>query len=652
MIGHPSCRRAPQRARWSWFTLVGLLLGLAPWSAGDASADSVRTLAEYRYFRALSIDLQGRPPTRAELTQFERPDFDLEGWLDRQLAGPGYVERLLRIYMDLLRLEVGPAVSFAPQLTTLHRQLVMGPDFKPIYIYYRKNQRRQREATDGEFCLTPEESGLQLLPNNQTRGVATPIPSAVLEASTVLVRPWWLYRDYQAIAAEQLYRRGWQSPDPLYQPSDELLLDPDKGQAIDVRVCKEEAQIAETGHIYVTGRKPPEKPAKPGPPPGPQGRARPLPLDDGYAKAHPGEELSCHSALSLTMSTECGCGPALEWCLPGTDGGNDPRAFAFPARAPLGLKAPLENVPQSVSAWHRLWWSQEAVQFVSYLFEKDRDFREILTGRYSLVNGPLAQFYRASAPAACCGREKAFGMTQAAEPLFDPKALPGLPISDVSTWKFIPDRGSHAAGILTMPAFLMKFASRRARAALLYSAFLCKSFSAGNMQLQPSTEPNLMRRPGCSSCHATLEPLAAYFSRIEETQWTYLPEWFFPLRNFRCKRGVDGKLPGFCDTFYDPAFSDETAGLLRGAYASIEHAAAGPIGAAFEITSSPEFAQCAVERVTSSLLGRPLSGDDEALVKTLTSDFVKEGYRMRPLIRALVKTDLYKRRSSLRSGAP
>jgi hypothetical protein len=494
------------------------------------------------------------------------------------------------------------------------------------------------------------------LPNNQVKGTPTPIPSATLDAHTVVVRPWWLYRDYRALVADQLYRRAWNNPDPLFQPVDELLLDPDKQPALDIRVCKEEAQTTETGHIYLTGRTPPPKPAPPGTPPLPPtpppfGRARPLPLDDGYAKAHPNDELSCHSALSLNMSVECGCGPGMEWCMPGIDDGNDPRAFAIPNYTPLGLDQPLANVPQNVGAWHRLWWSQEAIHFLSYLFENDRDFSEILTARYSLVNGPLVQFYQSIAPATCCGKEKAFGMTQETEPLFDPKALPSLLPFDVRNWKFVSDRGSHAAGILTMPVFLMKYASRRARAALLYNAFLCKSFVAGNAQLMPSTEPNLMIRPGCSTCHATLEPLAAYFSRVEETQWIYLPEWQFPLRNFRCKANPDGKLPGFCDTFYDPAFSDKTTGLLRGAYASIEHAAAGPIGAASAITNSSEFAQCAVERVASSFLGRPLNSDDEELVKSLTQEFSSQGLRMKALVRALVKSSVYQHANNMRTVA-
>src|SRR5271170_5383911 len=94
---------------------------------------------------------------------------------------------------------------------------------------------------------------------------------------------------------------------------------------------------------------------------------------------------------------------------------------------------------------------------------------------------------------------------------------------DATRWELVADRGPHAAGLLTMPVFLAKYASRRARGAAVYTAFLCKSFVADHMDLKPSTEPNLMVREGCSTCHATLEPLSAYFTRVEEASWVFLP---------------------------------------------------------------------------------------------------------------------------------
>jgi len=104
---------------------LAALLALA--AAGRAEPRASRTLDDYRHFRALAVDLLGRAPRRGELAAFERSDFQWDAWIDRLLAGPGYVDRLVRVYMDLLRLEVGPAFTYAPAAVTLRRQLIKGP---------------------------------------------------------------------------------------------------------------------------------------------------------------------------------------------------------------------------------------------------------------------------------------------------------------------------------------------------------------------------------------------------------------------------------------------------------------------------------------------------------------------------------------------
>lgn len=625
----------------------------------DKHAPERRTLAEYRWFRALSVDLLGRAPRRDELHAFETPGFDIDHWIDQHLEGASYAERLARVYMDELRLEVGPAVTYAPPSVVLRRQLIKGPNGDGIYVYYRQGQRRKRAVTDGEFCLSEAESGLAFPTAGTAVGTAKPVSAAALEENTVRVKPWWLYRDYDDEVQPSQWIPRVRDPDPLFQPGDDLTTEPDGSAAVSVRVCREEANTADTGTIFVAGHPAPPAPAKkndPKAPPSPAvlppGRFRPFPNDDGYAKAHVGEKIACRSAGALTMSTDCGCGVGLAHCLPGDGGGNNPRAFILPTRSPIGAAAPLGENQQSVSDWQKFWWSEEVNHFLGYVFAGDRDLRELLTARYDLVDGPVAEFYRSGAAASCCDREKAFGMVESAEPLVDPRVVPAdLRPSDTRTWKLVPDRGPHAAGLITMPAFMAKYASRRARAAALYTTFLCKSFSADKTPLAPSKEPNLTVRPGCASCHATLEPLAAYFSRIEEGGFTFLPAWRFPLRNLTCRipeppkgkaAGDKPKLPGQCGFFYDPDFSDATGGLLRGAYAAPEHAAAGAAGVASAIAEAPEFAGCATKRITASFLGRRLTSDDDALIDGLTKTFEQAGRKPRALVRAILQSPAYR----------
>jgi hypothetical protein len=658
-----------QRTLLALVTAIAVATIGAPFDSGSARAAPAggKTVEQYRHFRGAAIDLLGRMPTRAEVAAFGEPRFDFDAWVDARLTEPGYAERMTRIYMDLLRLEPNQNFSAAP--AQLYRQEILSAGGNRVFVYFRENQRRTRTETDGEFCLSPSETGLVVRARGQTVGTPKKVSQKLLDQFTVLVRPWWLYRDYRAPAPSRLYGGAWTDADAEYRPVESLLNDAEGKPVSEVRVCREEAAANDDGHIFVSGRgaaqakQPGSKkgtkpvaqssPALPSPAAAaikpaavvlPGGRARPPPPDKPYALQHRGQLVSCATKAGLELATDCGCGVGLERCIP-SDSTNNGAAFYFPNHSPLGPSAALDTARQSAQRWFPYWWSREAVSFVSYLFAQDRDFREILTGRETLVNGPLAQFYRTIQRGNCCGPELGFGMLEEKEPLFEPAKVPeDLAPQDTGRWELVSDRGSHAAGILTMPMFLEKYASARARAAAVYGDFLCKSFIADNQQLTPSTEPDLTLRPGCKTCHATLEPLSAYFARIEPGNFVFLPEAQFPVKNPICKLDKNGHLNGNCNALYDAAFVDAKQGAtLRSAYASGAHADDTPTGLARDVTQMPEFAACATERVTSSFLGRALSADDAPLLRSLTEGFTKSGYRMRALVRAIMHSEAYRR---------
>jgi hypothetical protein len=628
------------------FAALFVAILATPFALDAESADpppAQRTLDDYRHFRITAIDLLGRMPTRDELGAFERSDFDMDRWVDAQLGGPAYVERLTRIYMDALRLE--PNVDFRTAPAELYRHDVMGPDGKLVPVYYRESQRRERPESDGEFCLSPDETGVVIRARQQDVGTPKKVSQKLLDAHTVLVKPWWLYRDFRTKNPAQRYGEGWKDPDPQYKPVESLLTDAEGKPVTEIRICREEAGVRDAGHVYASGRiKAPPKEAKL-----PGGRLRPVPLDRPYATQHQGQDIACDTKTALDYAPDCGCGVGLERCVPGdsNQGGN---AFYYPNHMPLGPGMPLDDARQQVQRWFPYWWSREVVRFIGDIFASDRDFREILTGKQTFVNGPLAQFYRTIQRSNCCGPEATFGMLEEKEPLFEPKSVPAdLEPQDVSTWKLVENRGPHAAGILTMPMFLEKYASARARGAAVYNDFLCKSFIAESQQLTPSAEPNLMVRPGCKTCHATLEPLAAYFSRVEPSNFVFLPQADFPVHSTTCKLDKNGHLNGACTALYDPAFADAKGATLRSAYGSPAHADETPVGAGQDITRMPEFAGCAVQRVTSSLLGRQTTPDDDALMKSLTDTFVRSGFHMKALVRAIIRSDEYRRSNNLSS---
>jgi len=183
----------------------------------------------------------------------------------------------------------------------LYRHDVAAPDGKPVGIFYRENQRRPRPETDGEFCLRPDETGAGFKP---------------VEALVTV------------------------DGKPDGAPSEE------------VRVCREEAQTAQTGHIFATGRiKPSPKDAAASELPMPGGRARPLPLDKPYATQHADESVSCDSKLALESAPDCGCGVGLERWLPGDRNDQTAAAFYYPNHTPIGPDEPLDDTRQQAQHW-------------------------------------------------------------------------------------------------------------------------------------------------------------------------------------------------------------------------------------------------------------------------------------------------------------
>jgi hypothetical protein len=609
-----------------------LLLALTLSQLWAARAYASPTLEDYRYFRALSLDLQGRTPTRAEIAAFESSGFDLDAWIDSHLSGQGYAQRIETIYLDLLRLQINPNFQYVTNTFTLRRVPIMGPDGKPLNVFYRAGQRRTDLLTDGIFCLTPAQTGLTFV-GNTLMGTATPVDAAVLDAATVVVdEPWWL-------------QSGW----PGFTLAPSFVQNPDKTPMTSVRVCKEEASTNAVGTIYASGR----TKNMPSPPPG---RNSQPPVDLPYATANAGQPIDCvaGAGTAFAISTDCGCGVGLARCLPSDSTFGDGSVFVFPSRIPLGWDQPFDSAAQGVGAWLRFWWNEEAVHFLNYILTNDRDFREVLTGRYTLVNGPLAQYYSAGLnDMSCCSSSNNTYYDfsyNTPTPLVSPTAVPQMAPQDVTHWQVVPDRGPNASGILTMPAYLGKNATARSRAHWGWVAFECMDFVAPNLQLEASSEPDLTKRPGCQACHATLEPLAAYFARIQPSGWTFWPPDHFPTQNPYCKSNGKGGFTGAgCSSFYDITFSTTTAGMLRSAYAAPDHADKGAQGMAAQIVNSPAFAPCVAQNVASSFLGRTLTSDDDALKAQLADALTQSGYHMSALVRALVHSDAYKKANDLNS---
>ena len=118
-------------------------------------------------------------------------------------------------------------VSVRPELDHAAARIDHREGGQTVYVYFRQGQRRLREETDGEFCLTQEETGLQFPRNTAPTGTAIPVTQAALDANTVVVKPWWLYRDYQSPTPADRYAPTWQAQSPNFVPVNALLTEPD-----------------------------------------------------------------------------------------------------------------------------------------------------------------------------------------------------------------------------------------------------------------------------------------------------------------------------------------------------------------------------------------------------------------------------------------
>jgi hypothetical protein len=236
--------------------------------------------------------------------------------------------------------------------------------------------------------------------------------------------------------------------------------------------------------------------------------------------------------------------------------------------------------------------------------------------------------------------------------LFEPRNIPTtLQVHDATRWEPVADRGPQASGILTMPIFLTKYGSRRSRVHVLWNTFACQEFTAPEAPLPPSDLADLTERPGCLLCHRAIEPMAAYFSRISESTWTFLPSANFPVRNPRCSMTGARSLPE-CNTYYDPAFATADNGILRGAYGdrTYAHPDQGPAGLARELVANPQFAPCITDNIASSFLGRPLTPDDDTMKRQLTAILTGSQFRVRDMVRALLMSDAYRNSNNVASN--
>ncbi len=340
-------------------------------------------------------------------------------------------------------------------------------------------------------------------------------------------------------------------------------------------------------------------------------------------------KVRCNTS-NIHRAKECGCGKNLRWC-------------HYDTRTISTSKILLQSL------------AEQTLRFIGEIVQKDRPYTEILLSKEFPVNGPIAHFLKYQ-------RETNFNFIYARELNFTP---PNLEFEQRDRWVTVtvPDRPRKVkySGILTMPLYLLKFASNRGRAHRFFNAFLCTYFETPPGGIPPANdkchaEPNLMKRCGCRYCHQTLEPATAYWGRWAEAGFAPLNPDLFPKKDNKCK---DKKYENTfrCKRFYftPKSKSDEVFRALLKSYVMPnrqedkslvqrmeKNIDEGPAGIARKAISSGDFARCTVKKIWTWLMGGPPHPQLKSKIDELAQQFAKNGYSLKKLIRTIVTSPEYR----------
>ncbi|MBX7114649.1 MAG: DUF1585 domain-containing protein, partial [Myxococcaceae bacterium] len=111
--------------------------------------------------------------------------------------------------------------------------------------------------------------------------------------------------------------------------------------------------------------------------------------------------------------------------------------------------------------------NDEPLQIIDSVVRRDEDYFNILTTRRSFMNSTLSSFYR----------EKLGIGVWTVSPPTSLEAMPAIDDTGSATEWVEYTRDENASGVLTTPAYLLRFPTQRARVNEFYEAFLCKHFA-------------------------------------------------------------------------------------------------------------------------------------------------------------------------------
>ncbi len=346
-----------------------------------------------------------------------------------------------------------------------------------------------------------------------------------------------------------------------------------------------------------------------------------LPAGDPDAGEH-----SCDDVLAVGKSKSCGCGPNLNYCI--NAGIVQPAVLAGMREQLLRL------IDDSSSGKH--------------------PYTDILTTKRMWMNGPLTHYFH------YLGQRQTYSRTQNIHQKAD-GALPDLQYTDADTWVEV-DREAPHAGILTLPAYLLRFQTNRGRANRYRIAFRGEYFQPPDTKDSGCNKEgdDLTGRCVCRGCHQVLEPLAAHFGQFVEAGTTALADFERSYPSYKaCSKSVSPASGAWCDRFYvpvpdlvDPDIRPYKLKALRYADKAHEmiqpHFDEGPAALAKGDIDSGRFAEVAVKNLFTALMKREPNMDKTSfdyegkLISEIAAELQSQD-NFKLLVKRLVKLPAYRR---------
>ncbi len=344
------------------------------------------------------------------------------------------------------------------------------------------------------------------------------------------------------------------------------------------------------------------------------------------APSRNGEVTSC-SEFGAQRNPRCGCGPDLRWCY-GPD------------------------VARTITEMMR----EQLLRLIDAHTVGGKPYSGILTDTTVEMNGTL-DFWKKHL-AHLVSPFRIYNAWQRGDP-----ELPEDPDFLDTTWRpaeVDPEMGH--AGILTLPAYTLRFQTNRSRANRFRIVFTGQYFVPPADPTDTDCDPvadDLTQRCTCRYCHQVLEPLAAAFGKIAEAGSALISDReVFPIYEPACDPLVSTIVPRICERFYvtDPAAYNPGT-LLPYQYADVgdaihqqiaDNLEGGPISLARRTIASGQFAAAIVKHLFHTFMGREMILDPSRpeneidLLRQLTEEFQAHD-DFKTLVKRLVHLPQYRR---------